>query len=83
MADGVLSGVLSDIVFCSKVCTALLIKDYCSFFRLYSQAPYMSGYVIDFFVDRVRYEYVVRFVFCGAFCFSTVSGTHTDGRTHR
>jgi len=45
-----------DISFAMNVCTALLMKDYHTFFSLYTKAPKMAGYVIDFFVDRVRVE---------------------------
>lgn len=45
-----------DIAFATNVCTALMGKDYCTFFRLYDSAPKMAGYVMDFFVDRIRVE---------------------------
>uniref|UniRef100_A0A7S0M0R8 SAC3/GANP/THP3 conserved domain-containing protein n=1 Tax=Cryptomonas curvata TaxID=233186 RepID=A0A7S0M0R8_9CRYP len=44
----------ADIAFAARVGQALLCSDYATFFRLYEGAPKMAGYIMDFFVDRVR-----------------------------
>mmetsp|Transcript_82870 Transcript_82870/g.222260 ORF Transcript_82870/g.222260 Transcript_82870/m.222260 type:complete len:219 (-) Transcript_82870:390-1046(-) len=43
-----------DVAFATEVGQALLCNDYTTFFRLYEKAPKMTGYIMDFFVDRVR-----------------------------
>ncbi|KAJ1494136.1 SAC3/GANP/Nin1/mts3/eIF-3 p25 family-domain-containing protein [Baffinella frigidus] len=51
-----------DVIFASNVGKALVSNDYCSFFRLYTKAPKMAGFVMDFFVDRVRLSALQTYV---------------------
>ena len=42
------------IMFVLKLRTAWSLQNFHKFFQLYTQAPKMSGYLIDWFVERVR-----------------------------
>lgn len=60
--------------FALKISTACIVNNYKMFFKLYKEAPRMTGYLLDLFVPRIRKTAITSmikaYVFIGKIIYS-------------